>query len=172
MLPPVLAVPMLFVLFVLPLLLIVPVVDVPMLPAPLVLLLMLPVPVPVPAVPVVVPVPMVPGVLWLLMPGLLVVPPPVGPMVVLVDELLSRGVLLVVPTLPVGLAPPELMVLCADVPVWACTGRQNRAVPAIKAAVVTIREIIASPVCCVAPQTRQRIGMLSGAAAFGPQGGV
>jgi len=51
-----------------------------------------------------------PMVLWLLMPGLLVVPPPIGPIVVLVEELLSRGVLLVVPTLPVGLAPPEFMV--------------------------------------------------------------
>lgn len=53
----------------------------------------------------------------LLMPGLFVVPPPIGPIVVLVAELLLRGVLLVVPTLPVGLAPPELTVLCAEVPV-------------------------------------------------------
>ncbi len=98
------------------------------------------------------PVPMVP---WLLMPGLLVVPPPAGPMVVLVEELLSRGVLLVVPTLPVGLAPPELTVPCAEVPVWACAGRQRRAVPAIKAVIVTIRAIIASPLSCVVERPRQ-----------------
>jgi hypothetical protein len=61
--------------------------------------------------------------LWLLIvlelpiAGLFVVPPPIGPMVVLVEELLFRGVLLVVPTLPVGLAPPELIVVCAEVPV-------------------------------------------------------
>jgi hypothetical protein len=63
--------------------------------------------------------------LWLLIvleppsPGLFAVPPPIGAMVVLVDELLFRGVLLVVPTLPVGLAPPELVVVVADVPVCA-----------------------------------------------------
>src|SRR5688500_16651595 len=71
------------------------------------------------------------------MPGLLVVPPPIGPMVLLVEELLSRGVLLVVPTLPVGLAPPELTVVCADVPVCAPAGRENKAAPAISAAAVT-----------------------------------
>jgi hypothetical protein len=47
------------------------------------------------------------------MPELFVEPP----MMVLVEELLFLGVLLVVPTLPVGLAPPELMVVVADVPV-------------------------------------------------------
>jgi hypothetical protein len=36
---------------------------------------------------------------WLLMPGLFVVPPSIGLAVVLVAELLLRGVLLVVPTL-------------------------------------------------------------------------
>ena len=91
-------------------------------------------------------------VLWLLMPGLLVVPPPIGPIVVLVDELLLRGVLLVVPTLPVGLAPPELIVLWAEVPVWACTGMQRRAVPATRAAIMTIREIIASPLSLDCPR--------------------
>lgn len=88
---------------------------------------------------------------WLLMPGLLVEPPPVAPIVVLDEELLSRGVLLVVPTEPVGLAPPEFTVLCAVVPVWACAGRQTRAVPAMRAIVVTRRVIIASPVCCRPP---------------------
>jgi len=38
-------------------------------------------------------------------------------MVVLLEELLLRGVLLVVPTLPVELAPPEFTVPWADVPV-------------------------------------------------------
>jgi hypothetical protein len=52
-------------------------------------------------------------------PGLFVVPPPIGAIVLLAGELLFRGVLLVVPTLPVGLAPPELMVVVADVPVCA-----------------------------------------------------
>ena len=74
--------------------------------------------------PMVAPVLPVPTVVWPLMPGLLVIPPPVWPIVVLVDELLSRGVSLVVPTLPVGLAPPEFTVVCAVVPVWACAGRQ------------------------------------------------
>ncbi len=44
----------------------------------------------------------------LAMPGVFVMPPPAGPIVVLVDELLSRGVFDVVPTLPVELAAPEL----------------------------------------------------------------
>jgi hypothetical protein len=77
------------------------------------------------------------------MPGLFVEPPPIGPIVVLVEELLFLGVLLVVPTLAVGPAPPELMVVVADVPVWAWAGRYNKAAPATRVAVVRIRAIMA-----------------------------
>jgi len=78
-------------------------------------------------------------------PGLFVVPPPIEPIVVLVDELLSRDVFDVVPTLPVGEAAPELTASWAVTPVCAWAVAWIATVPATRATAMTIREIIGSP---------------------------